>query len=192
MPFSGLLSCAGNERESEKRKGKKRSFPFMGERNSRWRKKYYFPIRRRRLGIPTLCTHSGEHCSCQKKIRSFAASVHGFPKNWRRFFSLFENAGKARFVLSFLFTAFSHASEGEEEEEEEEGKGGRLYIFYGMAERAMVSRRKGGLGEGGFIYFFGIYGVFFRSGKPGHGLLRSIFFCEWPAAVRSLHSLASG
>ena len=93
VPFSGLLSCAGNERESEKKRKEKRSFPFMGERNSRRRKKYYFPIRRRRLGIPTLCTHSGEHCSCQKKFVVLRRRYMAFPK-LERFFSPFRKCGR--------------------------------------------------------------------------------------------------
>ncbi len=152
---------------SQKKGMEKRSFPFMGERNSRRRKGkniiFRYVVAAADSEFQRCALTLGNIALVKKKFVVLRRRYMAFPK-LERVFSLFENAGKARFVLSFLFTAFSHASE--EEEEEEEGKGGRLYIFYGMAERAMVSRR-GGVWRR-FYLFFSVYtvGFFFVPGNP--------------------------
>ena len=91
-----------------------------------------------------------------------------FPKTGEGFFPFWKMRERhASFSPSSLLPSVMPVKK---RRKKKEGKGGRLYIFYGMAERAMVSRRKGGSG-GGFIYFFRYIRLgFFRSGKPGHGL----------------------
>ncbi len=154
---------------SQKKRKEKRSFPFMGERNSRRRKeKILFsdtsPPTRNSNVVHTLWGT----LLLSKKIRSFAASVHGFPKNWRGFFPLLENAGEARFVLSFLFTAFSHASEEEEEEKGGKRREAIYFLRYGGASDGF--EEEGGVWRRFYLFFRYIRLGFFRSGKPGHGL----------------------
>ncbi len=148
----------------------------MGERNSRRRKKILFsdtsPPTRNSNAVHT---HWGTLLLSKKKFVVLRRRYMAFPKTGEGFFPFWKMRERhASFSPSSLLPSVMPVKK---RRKKKEGKGGRLYIFYGMAERAMVSRRKGGSG-GGFIYFFRYIRLgFFRSGKPGHGL-GSFFFAN--------------